>query len=354
MPQLNGKVEGAPPNKKGFDVNAKIDSATAKKFKEKYDFCIRYISLTPQNVPTDLDNQEASAILDAGLALMPVQHVLEPGWMPSAALGKQYGENAKNNASTVGFPTGVNVWCDLEGVNPSATAQAVIDYCNAWFDAVSQGGYVPGLYVGFDAIVDGNQLSQLKFQHFWKSFSTVPPVVGRGYQMIQSQQITVNGLQIDENTTQNDDKGGQVQWFVKTIPTPPIPEFETVSFDGNLHSGQKLSKGESKGQGVPSPNYFYESKKYPYHVLIMQTDGNLVLYKSNEDRTGMPTWATGTNPNGSYAIMQEDGNLVVYDSNNKPLWASNTDGHPGAQLSVQGDGNAVIYQPVWATNTAGK
>lgn len=170
-------------------------------------------------------------------------------------------------------------------------------------------------------------------------------------------QITVNGLQIDENTTQNDDKGGQVQWFVKTTTPPPPPirlDFETVSYDGNLHSGQKLSKGQSKDQGVPSPNFFYESKKHPYHVLIMQNDGNLVLYKDNGDDTGTPIWATGTNPNGSYAIMQDDGNLVVYDSNNKPLWASNTAGHPGAQLSVQGDGNAVIYQPIWATDTAGK
>ncbi|MBR8836070.1 MAG: hypothetical protein DSM106950_19105 [Stigonema ocellatum SAG 48.90 = DSM 106950] len=117
-----------------------------------------------------------------------------------------------------------------------------------------------------------------------------------------------------------------------------------VSSDGNLHSGQKLSKG----QCVPSTNYFDGDSNYYY--LNMQGDGNLVLIKSN----GTPIWAPGTNPNGSYAIMQGDGNLVVYNSNNSPLWASNTVGNSGAQLTVQNDGNAVIYLPVWATNTQGK
>ena len=45
-------------------------------------------------------------------------------------------------------------------------------------------------------------------------------------------------------------------------------------------------------------------------------------------------------------IMQEDGNFVVYDMEQNPpapLWATNTHGNPGAYLSVQGDGNLVIY-----------
>ena len=53
--------------------------------------------------------------------------------------------------------------------------------------------------------------------------------------------------------------------------------------------------------------------------------------------------------------MQSDGNLVVYDAGGAPVWASTTDGNPGAHLEVQGDGNVVIYRPdgtpIWATNT---
>jgi hypothetical protein len=53
--------------------------------------------------------------------------------------------------------------------------------------------------------------------------------------------------------------------------------------------------------------------------------------------------------------MQTDGNLVVYDLRGNALWASNTNGHPGAYLIVQNDGNLVIYDsanhPLWASNT---
>jgi hypothetical protein len=74
--------------------------------------------------------------------------------------------------------------------------------------------------------------------------------------------------------------------------------------------------------------------------LIMQGDGNLVLYKDG----GTPVWASNTVGHvGAYAIMQGDGNLVVYDSAGKPLWASGTNGHPGAFASVESGGNVAVY-----------
>ena len=56
-------------------------------------------------------------------------------------------------------------------------------------------------------------------------------------------------------------------------------------------------------------------------------------------------------------IMQSDGNLVVYDSNKMPVWASNTWHIPfdSYKLIMQNDGNLVIYRkdimPVWASGT---
>jgi hypothetical protein len=86
-------------------------------------------------------------------------------------------------------------------------------------------------------------------------------------------------------------------------------------------------------------------------TLVMQGDGNLVLYRSG----GKARWATGTNGTVSQAVMQGDGNFVMYGPGGAYIWDTATDGHPGAYLIVQDDGNVVIYDPagnpLWATNT---
>lgn len=52
--------------------------------------------------------------------------------------------------------------------------------------------------------------------------------------------------------------------------------------------------------------------------LIMQPDGNLVLYTS----ASHPVWKTGTSGKGSsYATMQDDGNFVLY-LQGAATWAS--------------------------------
>lgn len=105
-----------------------------------------------------------------------------------------------------------------------------------------------------------------------------------------------------------------------------------------LNPGERLLPGQRLTNG-------------PYN-LIMQNDGNLVLYLDRR-----PLWASGTDGIAVRdAIMQNDGNLVLYRHNGQPVWASNTAGRPGAYLQLQSDGNLVIYwtppvQPIWATHT---
>lgn len=53
------------------------------------------------------------------------------------------------------------------------------------------------------------------------------------------------------------------------------------------------------------------------HRLIMQGDGNLVVYNPE----GQATWNSGTS-GGNRFIMQGDGNLVMYNSSNKAIWSS--------------------------------
>jgi hypothetical protein len=212
---LNGQVAPASSGAKGFDADTIITAQLAEDFvKNRYQFCARYLSLGEGQNPGDLSNAEAATILGSGLALIAVQHVNAYGWTPTAALGTTHGSNAASNAKSISLPQGMNLWCDLEGVATGTTAEAVISYCTAWYNAVAAAGYIPGLYVGPNAVLDGQQLYDLPFQHYWKSASIVPDIPVRGYQLVQGQTITECGISIDPDTTQTDAEGGTVMWLV--------------------------------------------------------------------------------------------------------------------------------------------
>ena len=117
------------------------------------------MSLAVNDSRRDLSEAEARTILSAGLALMPVQHVARDGWSPSKALGTVYGRNAAANTLSIGFPPGINVWLDLEGVKPSISHRIVIDYCNAWFAEVASAGFAPGIYIGARAVLPARRSS---------------------------------------------------------------------------------------------------------------------------------------------------------------------------------------------------
>jgi hypothetical protein len=91
-------------------------------------------------------------------------------------------------------------------------------------------------------------------------------------------------------------------------------------------------------------------------TLVMQTDGNLVLYGDKN----AALWESGTSKKGTApyrAIMQPDGNFIVYDSGNAPLWHTETYGKGVApyRATVQSDGNFVVYDAnnaaLWASGT---
>jgi nucleoid-associated protein YgaU len=116
-----------------------------------------------------------------------------------------------------------------------------------------------------------------------------------------------------------------------------------------------LRAGESLGidQKLTSSNGKY--------ALIMQGDGNLVLY--TESNT--PVWATRTQGKGAIrASLQDDGNLVLYTKEVErrfrrdvpvAVWASHTSGE-NVRLILQDDRNLVIYtadgRALWASGTA--
>src|SRR5262249_40488188 len=101
------------------------------------------------------------------------------------------------------------------------------------------------------------------------------------------------------------------------IVTVPVTDPVTAP-GGNIPPGTTFQQG----QWAISPNSLY--------VLVLQFDGNLVLYQvmgappsPNSTFAGCALWATSTSTGATFAV-QTDGNLVVYDSNSTPIWASNT------------------------------
>lgn len=126
-------------------------------------------------------------------------------------------------------------------------------------------------------------------------------------------------------------------------PTPPpaptpAPTPAPSPSCGRLVAGQALGQGQS----VASCDGRFR--------LVMQGDGNLVLYQG-----GVALWHTFTNgKGGATAVMQADGNFVLYTAGGTALWHTWTFNRPGAFLAVQNDGNLVLYSgstALWNSRT---
>lgn len=105
-----------------------------------------------------------------------------------------------------------------------------------------------------------------------------------------------------------------------------------------LVGGQGLAPGEQR------------ISKNGMTTLIHQTDGNVVVRKSNR-----VLFSTNTGGGSVALIMQTDGNLVLYNHGGAPLFHTRTHGSPGAGMRVENDGRVVVYSPalsvLWASDT---
>jgi Matrixin len=110
---------------------------------------------------------------------------------------------------------------------------------------------------------------------------------------------------------------------------------------------------------------------YPNQAFdfMMQHDGNLVLYAGRTKAIWALSWLTQSStpsyPSQRHALVTDsrvelqssDGNLVVKDPSNNVIWASMTNGHTSDYLTMNRDGNAVIYSggtpntALWSTST---
>jgi len=105
------------------------------------------------------------------------------------------------------------------------------------------------------------------------------------------------------------------------------------------------------------PDEFSLVSKNGQYAAIMQTDGNIVLYKYPGQKV---LWSSKTYGKGSapYTLkLQKDGNLVVFDGRKVMTWTTGTAGKGAGpfQLMMQDDGNLVLRdvnnQVLWGTWT---
>ncbi|MGW6413852.1 hypothetical protein [Streptomyces sp. NPDC055055] len=105
---------------------------------------------------------------------------------------------------------------------------------------------------------------------------------------------------------------------------------------------EKLVKGEYLGFGeyIERPTYSGDG----YFKLIMQSDGNLVLYYTKTATQARKVcWASNTQyAGGTHVTYQQDGNFVMYpDWSTRAVWHSNTYGGGGSTVDINKFG--VLY-----------
>jgi len=113
----------------------------------------------------------------------------------------------------------------------------------------------------------------------------------------------------------------------------------TAGVVSELPAGHQLGSD----QQLTSPNGSFR--------LVMQHDGNVVLYGPLGVMWNSGTWGSGAD----VLAMQTDGNLVAYAPGPRAVWFTDTYGSGAVRLVLQDDGNAVLYRAddvaVWGTNT---
>ncbi len=199
-----------PAGARGFDTAGVVTDAVIADAKKKgYTFIGRYVPRTVTH-EYDLTSAEAMRILLSGLGLFTIQHVAPEGWVPSAVLGTSYAQTAALALDRLGFPQGMPVVLDQEGVKPGTPASASIDYANHWHALIAGNGWLPAIYLGWRSGMSGKDAYwKLRFTHYFAAYNLnkdAYPAV-RGVQLQQHTQVKVGGIWVDPITAMTDKLG---------------------------------------------------------------------------------------------------------------------------------------------------
>lgn len=207
----------------GFDTNTPLSGQMARAIAaegwngHRLEFCIRYVFFGPP-VHGDLTELETSAILDARLTLMVVQHCRNPGWTATGQLGDSDGAWAVRNAAAAGYEPGkgLALACDLEGVANSGAD--VAEHVTRWAERVTNGGYQPVLYVGYQCGLTAQELYALHPVHRYWSDAGPRDVAVRGFCCKQGPEVTIAGVRVDVDHAGPDALGGCLTGMVADAP----------------------------------------------------------------------------------------------------------------------------------------
>jgi cell wall-associated NlpC family hydrolase len=225
---------------------------------------------------------------------------------------------------------------------------------------------------------DGNLAITAGSSRLWQSGS-VDTTLASGHKLLAGQSITsahdnyVALMQTDGNFVMY---GQSASWSSQTNGNPGA--WANMQSDGNLvvysAAGLALWSSHTYGKGVAnlvvtdsnnlavlSPSsavYWQTAPKVTSAAGAAATPitgaGSATLQAGHTLLSGQ-----ALKMSTAYTLtMQTDGNLVLRSAS-KVLWATNTFGHPGSWLAMQGDGNVVIYSggaqrvPLWSSKTYG-
>jgi len=125
---------------------------------------------------------------------------------------------------------------------------------------------------------------------------------------------------------------------------------EPTNIRENDGDGIKIKDRLNKGEELEIGNSL-RSDDGRFH-LIMQEDGNLVLYNANN----IAKWSSGTAGEQIHrCIFQDDGNLVLYNKYRKSIWHTATYNRGGLCLQLQNDGDLIILsdeKQIWHSGTS--
>lgn len=193
------------------DTNSKLSSELIELVKQEgYLAIARYVPL-PHNAPdSDLDAKELAAILAAGLSVLIVQHVREPGWNPAQHCGETDARTAIEFAQAAGYAPGSHVFLDLEGI--SGTGPDTRTFAESWAATISAAGYRAGCYVGYNVPLNAEELYALHTINSYWSDPGNRAVATRGFALKQHESIRIGGVPFDPDTVQVDMLGQTPLW----------------------------------------------------------------------------------------------------------------------------------------------